>query len=90
MLAMLNLKYGSEESLKFADDLMNFITKNVYKASIQLAKEKGAFPLLDKEKFVQSGFIQKHIKIDPEWIDISDSILKYGIRNAKMISVAPT
>ncbi len=90
MLAMLNLKYGSEESLKFADDLMNFITKNVYKASIQLAKEKGSFPLLNKEKLVESGFIQKHIKIDPEWKDIADSILKYGIRNAKMISVAPT
>lgn len=90
MLVMMNIKYGSEESVKFCDELMNFITKTTYKASIELAKEKGSFPLLDREKYVQSGFIQKHIAIDPEWKEIADSIIKNGIRNAKMISVAPT
>ena len=89
MLVMLNIKYGSEEAIKFIDELMNYIVKNVYKASIELAKEKGPFPLLDREKYIKSGFIKKHVEKDPEWKEIEESILKYGIRNAKMVSIAP-
>lgn len=89
-LVMLNVKYGSKDSIKIIDNLMNFIAKEAYKSSIKLAKEKGAFPLLDSEKFIQSGYIQKHIKKDNEWNNIADDILKYGIRNARILSVAPT
>ena len=90
MLVMLNLKYGSEEAIKFTDDLMNIIAKNIYKASIELAKERGEFPFLDREKFIQSGFIEKHIEKDSEWAEIAKDIKRYGIRNAKMISIAPS
>ena len=88
-LAMLNIKYGSEESINFASDIENFISKEAYKASINLAKEKGEFPFLDREKFIQSGFMQKHIKIDSEWKQIAEDILTYGIRNARIRSIAP-
>ena len=88
-LVMMNMKYNSEDAIKFVDELMNFIAKNTYRASIDLAKKKGQFPLLDREKFVQSGFIQKHMKDDKEWKEIKDDIIKYGIRNSKMLSVAP-
>ena len=90
VLAMFNMVYGSEEALKFTDDLTNLIAKESYKSSIELAKEKGGFPFLDKEKFAQSNFIQKHIKKDEEWILIANDIKKYGIRNARIISIAPT
>jgi len=90
VLAMFNMKYGSKEAIKFTDELENFITKKAYWASIELAKEKGSFPFLNKEKFIQSGFIQKHIKKDPEWQRIADAILKYGIRNARIRTEAPT
>ena len=90
MLTMLNLVYGSKESIKVIDDLMNFISKESFKASIKLAKEKGGFPFLDREKYIESGYIQKHMEKDSEWIDIADDILKYGIRNSKIMSVAPT
>ncbi len=89
MLVMLNFKYGSEEAIHFSDKLMNFIAKQVYKASIELAKEKGAFPFLIKDKYLQSGFIKKHIDIDPEWELIAEDINTYGIRNGKMMSIAP-
>jgi ribonucleoside-diphosphate reductase alpha chain len=89
-MAMLNIKYGSKESIKFTDEIMNFIVKEAYKSSIQLAKEKGCFPFLNRKKFVQSNFIQKHIKKDKEWQQIAEDIIKYGIRNARLISVAPT
>lgn len=88
-LAMMGIKYNSKTAELFVFDLMNFITLNVYKASIELSKEKGEFPLLDREKFVESGFIQKHCACYDEWEQVKEDILKYGIRNAKMISVAP-
>lgn len=92
-LAMLGIKYNSKDAKSFTSCLMNFISLNVYKASIELSKEKGEFPLLDREKFVESGFISKHCSngeyID-EWKIVKEDILKYGIRNAKMISIAPT
>ncbi len=89
MLAMVGMKYNSDLARYFVSDLMNFIALNTYKASVELAKEKGEFPLLDREKFVQSGFITKHCGLK-EWDKVRDDILKYGIRNAKMISIAPT
>ena len=90
MLVMLNLKYGSVEAIEYTDNLMNFIAKNIYKTSIELAKIKGEFPLLDREKFIQSGFIKKHIEKDTEWEEIAKDIKKHGIRNGKMISIAPS
>ena len=86
---MLNMKYGSEESIKFTDELMNFISLNAYDTSCDLAKEKGSFNFLDKNKFVESNFIRKHIEKYPEWEKIKDKILFYGIRNGRLISVAP-
>ena len=90
VLAMFNIKYGSKEAIDFVDKLENFITKKAYWASIELAKEKGSFPFLDKDKFIQSGFIQKHIIEDPEWNRIADAILAFGIRNARIRTEAPT
>lgn len=89
-LAMMGIKYNSQVAKSFVFDLMNFISLNVYKASIELSKERGEFPLLDREKFVRSGFITKHCDCYDEWKQVRDDILKYGIRNAKMISIAPT
>lgn len=90
-LAMCNLKYDSSEARVFVDNLIEFIAFNAYKASVELAKERGSFPFLDKEKFVQSGYILKHCKDkDNSWRELKEDILKYGIRNAKILSVAPT
>ena len=86
---MLNMKYGDEESIKFTDKLMNFITYTAYDTSCELAKEKGSFNFLNKEEFVESEFIKKHINKYPEWEKIKDKILFYGIRNGRCISVAP-
>lgn len=89
MLCMLNLKYNSKEALDFVDNLYNFIVSTAYLASIELAKEKGSFPFFDKDKFIQSNFIQKHVNYS-NWDKVIDGIEKYGIRNAKIMSVAPT
>jgi ribonucleoside-diphosphate reductase alpha chain len=91
LFTMLNMKYGDEESILLTDKLMNFITSNAYLTSIDLSKEKGSFNFLDKDKFIQSGFIQKHLKVYPtQWSEIINGIKEHGIRNARIISIAPT
>ena len=90
MLVMLNFKYNSPDAIEFVDHLMDFISLNIYKASIELAKQRGSFPFLDKEKFLQSGYLRKHRDRSTSWHEVCEDIKEYGIRNAKLISIAPT
>lgn len=83
-LVMLGLTYGDEDALNFVDLLMRNITAAAYEASVALAREKGAFPLFDAEKYCDSEFV----KSLP--FDIQDSIREFGIRNSHLTSIAPT
>lgn len=90
LFVMLGLEYGDEISIQLTDELMDFIVYTAYDESCNLAKEKGSFNFLNKEKFVESNFIKKHIERNPKWNNIKEKILKDGIRNARLISIAPT
>jgi ribonucleoside-diphosphate reductase alpha chain len=83
-LLMLGLRYGSEEAAAQTDAWMKAIARAAYLASVELAKEKGAFPLFDKEKFLASGSLKA---MDA---DVREAIGKHGIRNALLTSIAPT
>ena len=83
-LVMLKLAYGSEEALQFTDKLMNFITNTAYKASAELAKEKGVFPMYDAEKYMNSNFIQSLND------DTKKAISENGMRNSHVTTMAPT
>lgn len=88
--AMLGMPYDSDRAIEFADYLMEQIAVTAYKTSIEMAKENGPFPFFEKDGYINSGFIQKHLRNNPQlWGDIVSDIEKYGIRNARMISVAP-
>lgn len=88
--AMLGIPYDSDRAIEFADYLMEQIAVTAYKTSIEMAKENGPFPFFEKDGYINSGFIQKHLRNNPQlWGDIVSDIEKYGIRNARMISVAP-
>lgn len=76
--------YGSEGFLEIQDRIMGLIKNECYRASALLAKEKGAFPLFDKEKYLQGLFIKT---LDQ---DVQDLIAEYGIRNSHLTSIAPT
>lgn len=80
----LGYPYGSRGFLNFERRVMTVIRDAAYRASIALAKEKGSFPMLDKENYLKSSFIQTL----PE--DIRADIKKHGIRNSHLLSVAPT
>lgn len=83
-LEAMGLPYGSPQFLEEQDRIMGILKNEAYRASALLAKEKGAFPLFDKEKYMQGLFIQT---LDQ---DVQDLISKYGIRNSHLTSIAPT
>lgn len=84
-LLMMGLRYGSKEALKFTDEMMSCLANTAYQASALLAREKGAFPLYNEEKYLQSNFVKN--VLSQETIDL---IKKYGIRNSHLLSIQPT
>ncbi|KMY43797.1 ribonucleotide-diphosphate reductase subunit alpha [Bacillus sp. FJAT-27916] len=94
MLIYCEKEYGSKDGNELVDRVFETIATAAYEESIELAKEKGSFPFLVgdteeetkalREAFIQSGFMKKM----PE--HIRQDILKYGIRNSHLLTVAPT
>ena len=80
----MKIRYGSEESEKVSKKIFKTLRDSAYIASSDIAKEKGAFPKFDKEKYLK-GF---HIKALPK--EIRDRIAEQGIRNAVLLTIAPT
>ncbi len=83
-LAMMEVRYDSDEALRKVESLMRFIRDTAYRYSVELAKEKGAFPYFDFEKWSQSGFVKRLPA------DLLKEIKEHGIRNSELISIAPT
>jgi ribonucleoside-diphosphate reductase alpha chain len=85
-LFLFKVRYGSPESLKIQEELMQTITYTAIDESINLAIEKGAFEFCDKEKHSNHEYF-KSINL-PQ--DILDKMAKYGIRNSSLFSIQPT
>ncbi|WP_374384683.1 adenosylcobalamin-dependent ribonucleoside-diphosphate reductase [Dongia sp.] len=83
-LIMCEARYGGPKAIKLTDDWLRAISRAAYLASTELAAEKGAFPLFDKEKFLASETVKTLDK------DVQAAIAKHGIRNALLTSIAPT
>lgn len=83
-LLMTGLRYGSDEAARQTDRWLHAIARAAYLASVELAKEKGAFPLFDADPFLASDAM---MKMDE---DVRDQIRTHGIRNALLTSIAPT
>lgn len=82
-LAMLKIPYDSELAIDFVSWVSKIARDTSYLASIELAKEKGAFPNFNYDKYCQGGFF----KTLP--LDIRTLIMKYGIRNCAIGSIPP-
>ncbi|MFN7053024.1 MAG: ribonucleoside-diphosphate reductase, adenosylcobalamin-dependent, partial [Gemmobacter sp.] len=83
-LLMLGLRYGSEAAAVQTEAWMKAIARASYLASVDLAKEKGPFPLFDAEGYLASGNM---LHMDE---DVRAAIRTHGIRNALLTSIAPT
>jgi ribonucleoside-diphosphate reductase alpha chain len=83
-LAMLGLHYDSVEGRAFGEKIAETMRNTAYLTSVELAKEKGSFPLFDTDLYLAG----KNTKRLPE--SIRKAIKKYGIRNSHLLSIAPT
>ncbi|MDA8580367.1 adenosylcobalamin-dependent ribonucleoside-diphosphate reductase [bacterium] len=83
-LVKIGVRYDRAEGRRKVDQLFNFIKKRSYEASTYLAAEKGAFPVFDAEKFLESGFCQTLNK------STRAKVREYGIRNCAILTIAPT
>lgn len=82
-LVAMKLKYDSEEALVTVEKIMQVICYEAYRTSVELAKEKGTFPLFDKERIFESRFIQELPT------DIQQGIREYGLRNSTLLTMPP-
>ncbi len=83
-LIFCRVKYGSPESVALVESWLSTLSHAAYRASIELAREKGAFPLFDAAEFLS----RPHIQALPA--DIRARLAQHGIRNALLTSIAPT
>ncbi|MBO0791376.1 MAG: hypothetical protein J2P36_10555 [Ktedonobacteraceae bacterium] len=83
-LIKMKIAYGSEESLPIIERIYTTIRDAAYEASADNAAEKGAFPRFERDKYMQGKFIKRLPKA------VQDKIKKQGIRNAVLLTQAPT
>ncbi len=84
-LIMLCLKYNSDAGREMAAKISEAMRDAAYNASVELAIEKGAFPLLDVEKYLTAPSFASRL---PE--KIKQRIKQHGLRNSHLLSIAPT
>jgi len=83
-LVMLGLRYDADDGRAFASDVARELRDAAYGASVELAREKGAFPLFDAERYLDGAFARRL----PD--ALRERIALYGIRNSHLLSIAPT
>ncbi|MFZ2160734.1 MAG: adenosylcobalamin-dependent ribonucleoside-diphosphate reductase [Sideroxyarcus sp.] len=84
-LVMLGLRYDTDEARAFAADITRIMRDEAYLASVDLAIERGKFPLLDTDKYLSAPRFASRL---PD--AIKDKIRKHGLRNSHLLSIAPT
>jgi len=83
-LIKMKLRYGSPESLKVIDKIYKTIRDAAYESSVEIAREKGAFPKFDASKYLKGHFVKQLPA------KIKKGIKKWGIRNSVLLQQAPT
>ena len=84
LLQMMSVRYGDDEAVLLTEEVMAAIRDAAYQASIELAQERGPFPLFERDEYLKGKFIQGlpagH----------QDKIREHGIRNGVLLTIAPT
>ena len=82
-LVLLGLRYDSEAARALAAQAMRTLRDSAYRTSVDLAREKGAFPVLDRAAFLASGFATRLPA------ELRDALAAHGIRNSHLLAIAP-
>jgi ribonucleoside-diphosphate reductase alpha chain len=87
LLKLTGFDYGSDTGRALADEVFRIITLTAYDESVNIAKEKGSFPEFEENLFMMSGFME-FLGEEAPWL--VEKIREHGIRNATIITQAPT
>ncbi len=87
MLAALGLRYGSSEAIDFAVEVQKTLAIEAYRASVDMAEERGAFEIYDTARELNNPMIGRVKEADPE---LYERMAKVGRRNIAMLTIAPT
>lgn len=87
MLAALGSRYGSQTATDFSVEVHKLLAIEVYRSSVQLARDRGAFPIFDIEREKNNPFVARIREAAPE---VYADMENYGRRNIAMLTIAPT
>lgn len=87
MLAALGLRYGSDIAIEFSAEVHKNLALAAYNTSVDLAAERGAFPIYNTEREKHNPFIQRLKEADPE---LYEKMARTGRRNIALLTIAPT
>ena len=87
MLAALGSRYGSDAAINFSTEVHKLLALEVYRASVNLAEERGSFPIFDIEREKNNPFINR---IRENLPGVYENMKKHGRRNIAMLTIAPT
>ena len=84
-LAMLRLRYDGEGARDMAARITEFMRDRAYLASVELARERGAFPMFNRDLYLSGGNFASRLPAE-----IKEQVRKHGIRNSHLLAIAPT
>ena len=87
MLAALGKRYASEEAIEFSTEVQKLLAYNAYRSSVNLAEERGKFPMYDSKREEKNPFINRLRALDEE---LYQKMCRVGRRNIAMLTIAPT
>lgn len=87
MLAALGLRYGSDKAIEFSTEVHKMLAIEVFRSSVYMAEERGAFPIYDTAREAGNPFIERIKDAAPM---VYDKMSKVGRRNIAMLTIAPT
>lgn len=87
MMAAMGIRYGSDDSIAFAEEVHKNLALSVYRGSVSLARDRGAFPIFDAKKETNNPFLKRLGEEDPQLIK---DMKEHGRRNIAALTIAPT
>ena len=87
MMAALGLTYGTDDANMFAEKVHKNLKLASYTSSVEMAKERGTFPIYDAKREENNPFI---LRIKKEDSELYENMVKYGRRNIALLTIAPT
>ena len=87
MLAALGKRYATDEAIAFSTEIQKLLAYNAYRSSVNLAEERGKFPMYDAKREENNPFIKRLRALDE---DLYQKMTRVGRRNIAMLTIAPT